>query len=343
MPDRMIIRLEPVEDWAAAGTRWRALEPACETRFFKSWTYLGCQGADRFGRALLLSVTQGGQDVALGLLGHRRRHAYLNETGDPRQDALFIEHNGLLIRPGFAHVQTPALCEALRHFPALTLSGIDAATLAAAQAAGTVRLHITRFAPAASLGSLDAPYLATLSSNARAQIRRAIRRYAVPPALARAATPAEALAWFEELVKLHQATWKNRSRPGAFADPAILAFHRALITEAVRSGQADLLRITAGEQLIGTLYCFLGDTRAMSYQSGFTPDADPKAKPGLVCHTLAIEHYRARGVSCYDLLGGADRYKLSLAKSGEALHWVTLYRSTSWRGVVEEGKKLLRV
>lgn len=334
----MIVRLEPIEDWSAAGARWLALEPACETRFFKSWTFLGCQAADRFAKARLLSVTLDGQDVALALLGHRRHHAFLNETGQPQLDATFIEHNGLLTRAGFEHVLTPALRQSLRQIPTLTLSGINTATLAAAHAAGTVRLHITRFAPAADLGGLETSHLATLSSNARAQIRRATRRYPAAPILSRAANLAQALAWFEELVTLHQASWKSRGRPGAFADPAILAFHRDLLAEAIPRRQADLLRITAGDTLIGILYCFLAGTRAMSYQSGFAPDTDSKAKPGLVCHTLAIDHYRARGMACYDLLGGADRYKLTLTRGGEDLHWVTLYRTNSWRGLLQESK-----
>ena len=344
MPEPMIIRIEPVRDWSAAGARWKALEAACETRFFRSWTFLGCLAADRYGQAFLLSVTLDGQDVALALLGQRGRSTLLNETGEPRHDALFIEHNGLLVRPGLAQIVAPALREALRHFPALALSGIDDLTLAAAHAAGSVRLHITRFAPAADLTPLEKshlvdPHLASLSSNARAQIRRAFRRYPAPPTLARAANATEALAWFEDLVTLHQASWKNRGRPGAFADPAILAFHRALLADAVPAGQADLLRITAGKTPIGSLYCFLAGTRAMSYQSGFASDLDPKAKPGLVCHTLAIDHYRARNMTCYDLLGGADRYKLTLAKTGEELHWVTLYRTKSWRGLFEESKR----
>src|SRR6202043_3810163 len=57
-------------------------------------------------RPKLLRATVHGETVALALLGarkHRRRSGlvrsrglYLNETGDPRFDALTIEHNGIL-------------------------------------------------------------------------------------------------------------------------------------------------------------------------------------------------------------------------------------------------------
>jgi CelD/BcsL family acetyltransferase involved in cellulose biosynthesis len=139
----------------------------------------------------------------------------------------------------------------------------------------------------------------------------------------------EALAWFDGLIALHQATWTRRGRPGAFADPALTAFHRTLIARGVPAGQADLLRIAAGGEVLGYLYCFIAGSRVLSYQSGFAYSAHPHAKPGLVCHTLAIELYASAGMEFYDLLGGADRYKRTLADGGETLHWVTLYRPWS--------------
>jgi CelD/BcsL family acetyltransferase involved in cellulose biosynthesis len=332
MAAAMTVRIEPPGDWDALGARWQALEAACAPSFFLGWTFLGCDVAKRFGGALLLSVTQDGQDVALGLLGTRGGQALLHETGDPARDAVFIEHNGLLVRPGHEACVAPALRDVLRRFPALRLSGIGEATLAAARAAGSVDVHMSRFAPAVDLSALAGrPYLDTLSANARAQIRRAMRLSAAPPSLARAAGADQALAWFDGLVALHQARWTARGRPGAFADPALTDFHRALIARAVPAGKADVLRIAAGGEVVGYLYCFVAGRRVLSYQSGFAYSANPHAKPGLVCHTLAIAHYAGAGMNCYDLLGGADRYKLTLAQGGESLHWATLYRPWSLR------------
>ena len=60
---------------------------------------------------------------------------------------------------------------------------------------------------------------------------------------------------------------------------------------------------------------------------------DPRAfspeKPSL----LAIEHLRAQGLTTYDFMAKADRYKLSLApQGGQNLHWFTLYPPGSPRG-----------
>jgi len=339
----MIVRIEPTGDWQALGARWRALEQACAANFFLGWHFLGCDAARRFAGALLLSVTSDGKDVALALLGRRGRQACLNETGNAALDAVFIEHNGLLVLPGHEACVGLALREVLRRFPALTLSGVGDAVLAAARAAGAVDIHISRFAPAVDLSSLGGrPFLDTISANARAQIRRAMRLHATPPAIARAQSADEALAWFAELVALHQASWIRRGRPGAFADPALTGFHETLIAQAMPAGKSDLLRITAGADTLGYLYCFIAGARVLSYQSGFAHAPHPHAKPGLICHTLAIDFYARAGMDCYDLLGGADRYKLTLAKSGQMLHWGTLYRRPSLRAACSFLKKRTR-
>jgi CelD/BcsL family acetyltransferase involved in cellulose biosynthesis len=330
----LTVGIEPAGDLERLGQRWMALEASCKGGFFLSWTFLGTLAAERFPRLLLLSVTCDGADVALALLGLRRRRAFLNETGIPAADAVFIEHNGLLVQPGHEAAIVPALSVVLRRFPALVMSGVGDAMLAAARSVGAVQTHVTRFAPAVDLAVLDRPYLETLSANARSQIRRAMRYYAEPPCLERAQSPNQALAWFAAMVLLHQASWQRRGRPGAFADASIRRFHETLIGRGFVTGQVDVLRVAAGHDVVGYLYCFAGGGRVLSYQSGFAPLAEPRAKPGLVCHALAAEFYAGRGMFAYDMLGGADRYKLTLGRSGETLHWITLHRRWSLAGLV---------
>jgi CelD/BcsL family acetyltransferase involved in cellulose biosynthesis len=334
MASGMMVRIEPPGDWQALGLRWRALEAACDAGFFLSWDFIGCQAETKFAGALLLSVVQDGQDLALGLLGSTGRQALLHETGIAALDAVFIEHNGLLIRPGHEAVLVPALRAVLRRFSSLRLSGIGDTILAASRKSGSVRLRISRFAPAVDLRALDRPFLDTLSANARAQIRRAMRCYGVAPKVERAASVAQALAWFADLVALHQAAWTRRGKPGAFVDPSLCLFHQLLVASAFPHGSLDLLRVVTGSETIGLLYCFIGNQRVLAYQSGFAPAIHPHAKPGLVCHALAIEHYARQDMAAYDLLGGADRYKLTLAKGGETLHWATLHRRWSVQGLI---------
>jgi len=337
-----MIGLERVDDFGAVARRWQALESEADCGFFRSWTFLGCLAEARFAGARLLSVREGGQDVALALLGGGRRGGWLNETGDVARDAVFIEHNGLLVRSGCAAVVGPALAHAVRVAGPVVLSGVDDTTLAAARGAGWLELRQTRFAPRVDLLACGEDFLATLSANARAQIRRSMRLFGADLGLARAETLAEAQGFFAEMVEVHQAAWQRRGRPGAFADAGMRRFHAALIERGFPRGEVDLLRVAAGGRHIGTLYAFVRDGRVMSYQSGFCYGDDKREKPGLVCHALAIMHYAAKGYRVYDFLGGGDRYKTSLAQDGEMLHWGVLHRPWTVSGVLGKGRERIR-
>ena len=324
------ITLTPLGDLTTLAQRWQALEARADPGFFRSWTHLGCLADVRFAQARLLAVTQDGADVALALLGSGRHRAWLNQTGDASQDAVFIEHNGLLLARGAGVDTAAAALRVARGRGRLVLSGVDEDTLAAARKAGALQVEQSRWAPAVRLDTLDRPYLETLSANARSQIRRSMRLYGPDLALARAGTLEQAQAFFAEMVEVHQESWRRRHQPGAFAEAPMRVFHAALIARAWPKGEADLLRVTADGRHVGTLYNLMRDGVVASYQSGFAPASDTRLKPGLVCHTLAIAQYAAQGARVYDLLGGAERYKLTLAQGGQMLHWATLHRA--WSG-----------
>jgi CelD/BcsL family acetyltransferase involved in cellulose biosynthesis len=287
-------------------------------------------------------VREGEEDVALALLGGRPRSTGLNETGDSAQDAVFIEHNGLLVRRGYEAALGPALAHAVRMAGPVVLSGVDDATLAAARGAGWLELRQSRFAPRVDLPATGGDFLATLSANSRAQIRRSMRLFGADLRLVRAESLQEAQGFFAEMVDVHQAAWQLRGRPGAFADAGMRRFHAALIDRAFPRGEVDLLRVAAGAHHVGTLYAFVRDGRVMIYQSGFRYGDDKREKPGLVCHALAIGFYAQRGFRVYDFLAGGDRYKTSLAKVGEALHWAVLHRAWTFSGVLGRARTLLR-
>jgi CelD/BcsL family acetyltransferase involved in cellulose biosynthesis len=334
MPD---ISFDPVTDPAALGCRWRALEVQADGGFFRSWTYLGAL-LPHFSAPHLLAVRQDRQDLALGLFNWTRRGLstkrglFLHETGDPLWDRLYVEHNGLLLHPDGRPHLAEALTAASTHGP-VALSGIDALHAEAAAQAGTLQTRKIHFAPALDLAALAAagkPYLDTLSANARSQIRRAMRLYGPDLTLQPAATLGDAQTDFSRMIALHQASWTARGEPGAFASPAIIALHTTLIATGFPRGEIALLRIQAGGQEIGILYQFQHGGKMLAYQSGFAPTEDARLKPGLVGHSLAIAHAQHTGMTTYDFLAGAQRYKTTLApQGGETLHWITLHRRGS--------------
>lgn len=296
---------------------------------------------------------------------------WLGESGDPALDAVFVEYNGPLLERGHEALARACLDAAL-HAPEanphpgpaparvpgglsrtvttdsrggawrrfwgrrVVLDGVGDALFDAARAAGIV--HKRRYSRPAPCVDLRAPgsFLDGLSRNTRYQLRRSARQYEARGVLRvrRADTAEEALAYLDALRVLHQAAWRARGQPGVLDSEAALSFHRALVARGVDRGEVDLLRVTAGEAVLGYLYNFRHRGRVLSYQSGFDyAGAGPHQKPGLTCHHLAIEMYRAEGAAVYDFLAGPDRYKLSLGGPGPTLHWVDLVPRRSVLGL----------
>ena len=339
------ITLQPVADVAALGEIWRALEQRADLSFFQSWTWTGCLAARRFPDPVLLRATSGGADVALALFNRRRGRLLLGETGEADRDAVFIEHNGILAARE-AGADLRARCLRPIDGRRLVLSGVDDEHLGLLRdLPGTALVRRTREAPYIDYAALPAgPFAASLSPNTRYQIGRSDRRYAArgPLRIQRAASVAEARAFLTALAALHQRHWERRGSPGAFANPAFTRFHHALIARAMPARETDLLRIEAGEAVIGYLYNFIHRGRVHAYQSGFDYDAaQPHEKPGLTCHHLAIELYRREGMARYDFLAGEDRYKTSLANASATLHWLEYLPQFSPAWFAAAGRRVL--
>ena len=320
---------------------WRALEAAGHPSFFVSWAWVGSLLAaiPAASRPMLLRGRAPGRTVALALLGKAvtRRHGlirarglYLNETGDPRFDAMSIEHNGVLIAAGseaaileallawFAGMRGEAdelhLSGSLLRLPEPMLAAHRLLCSAAAMPSYSVELGLL----AAGDGALDP----VLSANARHQLRRAIRHFEAqgPLGLSEASTEAEAQRWFGAMKTLHCASWARRGKAHAFTHGFFEPFHRRLIERNFAEGAIQLLEIRAGERTIAYLYNFRHDGRVYAYQSGFA-DADPRERPGVVAHVLAIRHAWRAGLRVYDFMAGHNRLKESFATSCEPMLW----------------------
>jgi CelD/BcsL family acetyltransferase involved in cellulose biosynthesis len=343
----MRITLSEAVNFADLEPRWRDLETRALGSFFQGWSWTGCLARERFPDPILAEATEDGRTIALALFNRVRRRfrrstLHLGETGVESIDNLAIEHNGVLVEAG----RDPAVASSclaavvkgqLGWAGAVVVSGIDVRGLAALRAvAPRVHVTISRQAPFLNLRPFWRPpgpplsgeqhtFLDGRSANTRQQIRRSDRAYAAegPLGLRRAETVCEAIGFLEEMEVLHQASWTARGLPGSFADPFFGRFHRALIERAMPRDEVDLLRVTAGDALIGVLYNFRYRGRSLAYQSGFNYAAAGRhQKPGMTCHHHAIQFAAACGLEFYDFLAGADRYKRSLADQEEALFWV---------------------
>jgi CelD/BcsL family acetyltransferase involved in cellulose biosynthesis len=333
----------------ALGDAWRALEREADGSFFTSWTWVGCQAVLRFDDPVVLEARSANRTAALALCNRRNSRVFgetlwLGESGDRELDSIFVEHNGPLVARGTGAAVVRHCLNALvfRGYDGgcirtreIVMSGIgEELLLAAGETGAHLQTHASRLAPRIEFSQIAGPYLDALSPNTRYQIRRSGRRYADrgQVRLTRAATLSDAHAFLDGLIHLHQAYWRGRMRPGAFANPRFVSFHRELLDRGFARNEIDLLRIDAGADVVGYLYSFCYRGRVYAYQSGFDYDGiTPHHKPGLTSHHLAIEHYRKIGASSYDFLGGADRYKLSMANACDTLTWLRACSKRSLR------------
>lgn len=327
-------RIAPADEgaWQALGQRWRAVEELARATFFTSWTWVGCLAGERYDDPFLVAAVEGGETLALALFNRRRRpfrraRLWLHESGHAALDSPYVEHNGVLARdPDLAAC---CLKAALRHGN-LVLDGVDEPTLLAARAAGHAwRREEPRPAPFLDLALVREAggVAALLSANARQQMRRSRRALEAqgPLSLTRAADPGQALGFLREMAALHQLSWQARGKKGAFSQSFFMRYHEALLARALPRGEAELLRVQRGEQVLGILYNFVHRGRVLAYQSGFA-DASVGPSIGQVCHWLAIENHAAAGRDVYDFLAGESRYKTRFASDETLMHWIDLER-----------------
>lgn len=342
----LTIAIEPASGTPDLEGLWRDLEARADAPFFLSWDWIGHWLALSGASPLLLTARLGPSVVGLALLqpARLRRHLVvhprallLHQTGDPALDCITIEYNGILVdrsvgdeatEASIAFLERDARCDEL-HLP-----GVPAAFEAQARRNG---LSIWTRARAPSWRvDLDAlrqdgrAYLATLGANTRYQIRRAMRLYERrgPLAAVPASTVAEAMDFFDGLKELHQRYWQRRRQPGGFARPFFERFHRALIADGIPKGTVEIVRVAAGDAVIGYVYNFLYRGHVYNYQTGFASEDDAKLKPGLVSHYLCIERHLKNGARIYDFLAGDHRYKRNLGSPGPEMVDLVLQRAS---------------
>ena len=339
-PDQ-VVEIRPVEDLSALAPIWLDLESRSDGSFFQSWAWTGCLAEERFDEPWLMIARRSDRPVALALFNRgprrrlrRSRSLLLAESGDARRDSIFIEHSGLLVDRGEPPELARSCWAALARAKdtglsrsTWVLSGVADTVLRDLPEARLQRVIARRPAPrlvfdriASATSALEA-----LSPNTRQQLRRSLRSWEGigAPTLEVAADSERADIFLGELKSLHQRYWIGRGKPGAFAEPFFERFHRALIRRAGPGQRLDLIRFSAGERVMGYLYNLVHHGWVAAYQSGFDFALDSnRLRPGLVCHLLAIEHYRKAGARLYDFLGGEARYKRSLANDETELVWL---------------------
>jgi CelD/BcsL family acetyltransferase involved in cellulose biosynthesis len=336
----MKIEISSSYDLAGLALQWRELEQRADGNFFLSWRWIGSWLRATGAQPLLVTASESGKILALGLVTpcRRKRHFLsinqlcLHETGIAAFDALTIEYNNFLVARA---APADTLIEILRALQSsgpgwdeIVLSGIEPRIASMVQAAGW-HVETDRNSPVFGVELCPGSGQDAVSSNLRAQIRqsRAFAERSGPLCLEPARDTQQALEFFEAMAPLHTSYWQGRGRPGAFATDFSRAFHRQLITSQGDLADVELLRLAAGSQVLGYLYNFLYAGRVCNYQSGFSYSDDNRHRPGLIAHVMAIERAKNSGLLVYDFLAGDAHYKARLGAPIGSMVWCRAQRN----------------
>jgi CelD/BcsL family acetyltransferase involved in cellulose biosynthesis len=330
---------------------WLGLQSRADASFFQSWAWIGlwleliCPAH----HARLLTLHDGDRLVGLGIFTARCRfgglgplHLRLHEVGDRVLDSLTIEYNGLLCEKGYEH---DALLAAIKHleqthprwltlyFPGLMVDNLPLAQLPAVGLEMRLRKTDTRYVDLATLRANGNDYLSSLSSaNTRSSLRRTARKLAATHGeihITAAKDTQQRLAFFHELVVLHQAYWTGKAgQSGAFHDRRIVDFHEQLIANASPEQGAQLLRLDAGGQTVGYVYNMVWYGTVYFYQAGVDyPRFKDCGSPGLLLLGQAVQLALQCGHDRFEFMAGDSRYKHELGTAKSEMAWLTLDRA----------------
>lgn len=120
-------------------------------------------------------------------------------------------------------------------------------------------------------------------------------------------------AFFQSLVRLHAARWKQHGKPGVLADPCVLAWHREAIPLLQANGLLRLSTLRLNGDDIAVSYSLADPIvrphRALYvYITAYSP-GHADLRPGSLLLGYAIERAAEEGIETIDMLRGEEPYK----------------------------------
>jgi CelD/BcsL family acetyltransferase involved in cellulose biosynthesis len=171
-------------------------------------------------------------------------------------------------------------------------------------------------------------YLAGRSRNLRSQVRRKAK--ALDRDLGahyRLADESTLAADLDALVALHERRWEGRGESGALG-PRPAAFHAEFAAAALRRGWLRLWVLELGGEPAAAWYGWRLRDRYCYYQAGLDP-AHEKRSLGLVLLAHTIRAAIEEGAPVYDMLRGAEEYKLRFTTGERHVQTLALARPRS--------------
>lgn len=357
-----IVTVYPASAWPSLIATWRDLVSRSTAASF----FLSAEWAEAwmgaFGGRLkpdILVFSAGGRAVGACMLVRRLERAgpvplsrvYLNMAGEDEIEDTTIEYNDVLCADGWA----PAIAVSLAgHLSAarwdefvaggVTEGGCVEAALArlAQDLEVTSRARTSWYVGLGAVRASGGDLAAAIGDRSRKNLRRYFNLYSAdgPIETAVPGDAAQALELLDELIALHQATWRARGRPGAFASPRVAELHRELVSRTFDQGLTQLLRVSAGDRVIGLVYNFVFRGKVYAYQQGLHYDGDGRRHPGYVTTASAVSHCLDAGLDEYDHLVGDQIDKRALSTGHRTLTWSVCRRATPANAAVRWLKRV---
>ncbi|WP_026377135.1 GNAT family N-acetyltransferase [Aestuariibacter salexigens] len=318
---------------------WSTLFQESNASTFLSWPWIKAMLKTCGDDTLILVATLNVKTVGCGIVsftkGINTKKAFLHRSGKQELDQVWTEYNDFLLHKDYVKEARLALidyCVANLQWNEFVIGA------SCKDAVSAFKLHPlierTEWLSQCFYVNLvnyksDSDYLASLSRNTRYQIKRSLKEFNDLGTLSieRADSTETALSWISDAAPHHIKRWTGTRVGSGFTNPQFVQFHERFIRNAFEQDMIDILRISAGDNIISYLYNFVEGPIIRFYLSSNVYENDAsQARPGLVAHFLAIRYYLNAGKKIYDFMGGESRYKLSLSDSSRPIELVRFYR-----------------
>jgi hypothetical protein len=315
--------------------KWNVLQSKADSSAFVAWFWIKQWLAQKnltTNNCLCVEVSQGPDTIGLALFGIKTKRIfwglnihqyYLHKSGNTKEDQTWIEHNTFLLDKNYEQQATNKICQQL-----IKINQLDDIKIGLSSPRFANSLNFSDFNLRTELSSqgylvnlagytcLD-DYLASLSKNTRASIKRSIKllNEQSPLRLVLAKGIAEKDAVLKNIAELHRIKWRSTVYGSGFDNPCFYKFHQGLIQEQDSAKYCRLYTLYQDEVALGHVYLLTYGDKWSFYLSALHFNADNRIKVGLVIHNLIIEQAIKEGINVYDFLAGEAQYKKSLSNA----------------------------
>ena len=339
------VSVEPAVPWSRFDGAWTELSDISQSSIFMSplWVETWLETFGDLVKASFVTYKSGRSTVGACLMVEQRwtwkrplRRLTMNASGEPEEHTLYMEFNSLLYREEWLESAARSLAAYVsrRSWDEFELNGF-----CPGQAYDLLKNELSAFeveerwqpccyVDLRALRESGLSYTQALGAGHRQYLRRKMRYYsqAGELRLEPASSTSQALAMLGELASLNTRRFRSLGRRGLWQSARFTAFHRRFVERGFALGKVQLLRVTAGQELIGIVYNLVHANKVYFYQCGYNYTSDKRLSPGIVTLALAIEHALMLGLDEFDFLAGDAPYKEWMSTGSRRLVWATFRR-----------------